>query len=80
LVLNALIDELSALIEREHSEIARGLRDTWNPDAGTLSGHWVSELQREILLLLSRFAGSDKIEAYNEIADTERWRGTAINM
>jgi len=71
LVLDALIDELSVFIEREHTEIARGLRDTWNPHAGTLSGHWVSELQRQILSLLSRFADSDKIEAYNEIADAE---------
>jgi hypothetical protein len=71
MLLAELVDGLSALVEREHADVAQGLRDTWNPQNGTLDGYWVSELQRQMLSLLCRFADSDKVEAYNEIADAE---------
>lgn len=71
MLLAELVDGLSALIEREHADVVRGLRDTWNPQNGTLDGHWVSELQRQMLSLLGRFDDSDKVEDYNEIADAE---------
>lgn len=71
MALDALIEGLSELVEREHPDVAQGLRDTWNPHDGTLDGRWVSELQQRILPLLGRFADLNKVEAYNEIADAE---------
>jgi hypothetical protein len=71
MALDAMIDGLSQLVEREHPDVAQGLRDTWNPRNGTLDGRWVSELQQRIPSLLGRFSDLEKVKAYNEMADAE---------
>jgi hypothetical protein len=71
MILDELIEEVAVLVERERADVARGLRNTWNQHEGTLDDYWVSELQCQVLSLLTRFADADKVEAYNELADAE---------
>ena len=71
MMLDELLDDLAAMVEREQADVVRGLQDSWNPNEGTLDGHWVFELETRLLTLLARFPDADKIAACNEHADAE---------
>jgi len=71
MLLDELIDKLAGLIEAERPDVVSVLRKTADLRFGTFDGHWVSQLEKSILTLLTRFSDGDKIEAYNELADAE---------